>query len=237
MVKYSIVTTANQQSSKVQFAQEFKGLYPFLMAAFVGLLLISNVGAVKLIQFGPIYTDGGAFLFPLVYIVGDVLSEVYGFKAARKAIYTGFAMAVLASFTFFLVQKSPAASDWTNQAAFESILGFVPQIVLASICGFLVGQLLNSYVLVKIKERTKEKKLWLRLIGSTVVGEFADTLVFCTIAFYGIITGWDFVNYVLFGYLYKTLLEVFLLPVTYNVIKFVSDKLINCETSIILLIF
>ena len=202
MVKYSIVTTANQQSSKVQFAQEFKGLYPFLMAAFVGLLLISNVGAVKLIQFGPIYTDGGAFLFPLVYIVGDVLSEVYGFKAARKAIYTGFAMAVLASFTFFLVQKSPAASDWTNQAAFESILGFVPQIVLASICGFLVGQLLNSYVLVKIKERTKEKKLWLRLIGSTVVGEFADTLVFCTIAFYGIITGWDFVNYVLFGYLY-----------------------------------
>ena len=224
MVKYSIVTTANQQSSKVQFAQEFKGLYPFLMASFVGLLLISNVGAVKLIQFGPIYTDGGAFLFPLVYIVGDVLSEVYGFKAARKAIYTGFAMAVLASLTFFLVQKSPAASDWTNQAAFESILGFVPQIVLASICGFLVGQLLNSYVLVKIKERTKEKKLWLRLIGSTVVGEFADTLVFCTIAFYGIITGWDFVNYVLFGYLYKTLLEVFLLPVTYNVIKFVKKK-------------
>ncbi len=224
MVKYSIVTMANQQSSKVQFAQEFKGLYPFLMASFVGLLLISNVGAVKLIQFGPIYTDGGAFLFPIVYIVGDVLSEVYGFKAARKAIYTGFAMAVLASLTFFLVQKSPAASDWTNQAAFESILGFVPQIVLASICGFLVGQLLNSYVLVKIKERTKEKKLWLRLIGSTVVGEFADTLVFCTIAFYGIITGWDFVNYVLFGYLYKTLLEVFLLPVTYNVIKFVKKK-------------
>ena len=218
------MTTANQQSSKVHFAQEFKGLYPFLMASFVGLLLISNVGAVKLIQFGPIYTDGGAFLFPLVYIVGDVLSEVYGFKAARKAIYTGFAMAVLASFTFFLVQKSPAAADWTNQAAFESILGFVPQIVLASICGFLVGQLLNSYVLVKIKEKTKEKKLWLRLIGSTVVGEFADTLVFCTIAFYGIISGWDFVNYVIVGYLYKTLLEVFLLPITYNVIRFVKKK-------------
>ena len=102
MVEYSIVTTANQQSNKVHFAQEFKGLYPFLMASFVGLLLISNVGAVKLIQFGPIYTDGGAFLFPLVYIVGDVLSEVYGFKAAKKAIYTGFAMAILASFTFFL---------------------------------------------------------------------------------------------------------------------------------------
>ena len=190
----------------------------------MGLLLISNIGAVKLIEFGPIITDGGVFLFPLVYIVGDVLSEVYGFKAAQKAIYTGFAMAVLASFTFYLVQISPAASDWSNQSAFESVLGFVPQIVLASISGFLVGQLLNSWVLVKIKERTKEKKLWLRLIGSTAVGELADTLVFCTIAFYGVITGWNFVNYVVVGYLYKTFVEVLLLPITYNVIKMVKKK-------------
>ena len=190
----------------------------------MGLLLISNIGAVKLIEFGPIITDGGVFLFPLVYIVGDVLSEVYGFKAARKAIYTGFAMAVLASFTFYLVQISPPARDWGNQSAFESVLGFVPQIVLASISGFLVGQLLNSWVLVKIKERTKEKKLWLRLIGSTAVGELADTLVFCTIAFYGVITGWNFVNYVVVGYLYKTFVEVLLLPITYNVIKMVKKK-------------
>jgi queuosine precursor transporter len=224
VVRYSIVTTVNAQSNKVQFAHEYKGLYPYLMATFVGLLLISNIGAVKLIEFGPIITDGGVFLFPLVYIVGDVLSEVYGFKAARKAIYTGFAMAVLASFTFYLVQISPAASDWRNQSAFESVLGFVPQIVLASISGFLVGQLLNSWVLVKIKEKTKEKKLWLRLIGSTAVGELADTLVFCTIAFYGVITGWNFVNYVVVGYLYKTLVEVLLLPVTYNVIKIVKKK-------------
>jgi queuosine precursor transporter len=224
VVRYSIVTTVNAQSNKVQFAHEYKGLYPYLMATFVGLLLISNIGAVKLIEFGPIITDGGVFLFPLVYIVGDVLSEVYGFKAARKAIYTGFAMAVLASFTFYLVQISPAASDWGNQSAFESVLGFVPQIVLASISGFLVGQLLNSWVLVKIKEKTKEKKLWLRLIGSTAVGELADTLVFCTIAFYGVITGWNFVNYVVVGYLYKTLVEVLLLPVTYNVIKIVKKK-------------
>ena len=133
-------------------------------------------------------------------------------------------MAVLASFTFYLVQVSPAASDWGNQSAFESVLGFVPQIVLASISGFLVGQLLNSWVLVKIKERTKEKKLWLRLIGSTAVGELADTLVFCTIAFYVVITGWNFVNYVVVGYLYKTFVEVLLLPVTYNVIKIIKKK-------------
>jgi hypothetical protein len=104
------------------------------------------------------------------------------------------------------------------------VLGFVPRIVAASIAGYLVGQLLNAYVLVKIKERTKEKALWLRLIGSTVVGEFADTLVFCTVAFYGVITGAEFLNYVLVGYLYKTLLEVVLLPITYPTIRWVKRR-------------
>ncbi len=222
MVRLSIVSDTKSNQTNVAFAQEFKGLYPYLMAIFCGLLLISNIGAVKLIEFGPIITDGGAFLFPLVYIVGDVLSEVYGFKAARRTIYMGFALAILASITFYLVQISPAAADWSNQSSFENILGFVPRIVLASVCGFLIGQLLNSYVLVKIKEVTKEKKLWIRLIGSTVVGEFADTLIFCTVAFYGIITGWSFWNYVLVGYAYKTLLEVVLLPITYRVIKVVK---------------
>jgi uncharacterized integral membrane protein (TIGR00697 family) len=117
---------------------------------------------------------------------------------------------------------SPPGGGWDNQSAYEAILGFVPRIVFASVCGFLVGQLLNSYVLVKIKARTNEGSLWLRLIGSTVVGELADTLVFCTIAFYGIITGTDFLNYVLVGYAYKTLLEVIMLPVTYRVIAYVK---------------
>ena len=193
-----------------------------ISAVFVALLVISNVGAVKLISAGPLILDGGAFLFPLVYIAGDVLSEVYGFKAARKTIYIGFGMAILSALTFWLIQMSPSANGWENQGAFEAILGFVPRIVLASVCGFLVGQLLNAYVLVKIKARTNEGSLWLRLIGSTVVGEFADTIVFCTIAFYGILTGGDFLNYVIVGYFYKTLLEVLLLPITYRVIAHVK---------------
>jgi uncharacterized integral membrane protein (TIGR00697 family) len=150
--------------------------------------------------------------------MGDVMSEVYGFKAAKRAIFLGFAMAVLASLTFWLVQIAPATPEWGNQAAYEAILGFVPRIVLASVCGFLVGQLLNSYVLVRIKRITAEKYLWVRLIGSTVIGEFADTIVFCTIAFYGVITGAEFISYVVFGYVYKTLLEVVLLPLTYPTI-------------------
>lgn len=208
----------------VHFASTNRSLYPVIVGVFVGLLLISNIGAVKLIAFGPIITDGGAFLFPLVYIVGDVLSEVYGFRAARRAIFVGFAMSILAALTFWIVQISPAADGWENQAAFESVLGFVPRIVLASVAGYLVGQLLNAWVLVKIKERTKEKALWLRLIGSTAVGELADTIVFCTIAFYGVITGADFLVYVAFGYAYKTLLEVVLLPVTYPVIGWVKRR-------------
>lgn len=216
------MTRVKQQDPTPHYAQATNSLYPVISAVFVALLVISNVGATKLFVTGPLILDGGAFLFPLVYITGDVLSEVYGFVAARRTILVGFAMAILAALTFYAIQLSPAAPGWNNQAAFEAILGFVPRIVLASISGFLVGQLLNSYVLVKIKNRTSESSLWFRLIGSTVVGEFADTLAFCTIAFYGILTGADFINYIVVGYVYKVLLEVVLLPITYRVIAYIK---------------
>lgn len=206
------------------FATVTSSPYPTLVAVFVGLLILSNIGAVKLIAVGPLITDGGAFLFPLVYVLGDVISEVYGFRPARRAILIGFAMSALAAVTFLLIQLSPPAEAWPNQEAFEATLGFVPRIVLASMAGFLVGQLLNAYVLVRIKERTAEGRLWVRLLGSTAVGEFADTVVFCTIAFYGVITGAEFVNYVIVGFLYKTAVEVILLPVTYRVIAIVKQR-------------
>ena len=195
-----------------------KSLFPIIAAVFVALLLLSNISAVKLIEFGPLITDGGLFLFPLVYIVGDVLTEVYGFKAAKRVIYTGFAIGVLAAFTYYLVQIAPPAASWENQAAFESILGFVPQIVIASVLAFLAGQLLNSWVLVKVKAKTNEKKLWLRLISSTAVGQLADTVVFTMIASLGRLSFDEFLNYLVVGYLYKTLIEVLLLPITYRVI-------------------
>ena len=212
-------------AGRARFAStERSSLYPLIVGAFVGVLLISNIGATKLIAFGPLITDGGAFLFPLAYVIGDILSEVYGLRAARRAIWLGFVMLVIAAATFWLVQISPPAAAYENQAAFEAVLGFVPRIVAASIAGYLVGQLLNAYVLVRIKERTAERALWLRLIGSTVVGELAATIVFCTIAFYGVITGAEFVTYVVVGYVYKTLLEVVLLPVTYPVIGWIKRR-------------
>lgn len=209
-------------NTQVAFAQNTGQIYTVLVAVFCTLLVVSNIGATKLIQFGPFITDGGAFLFPLTYVLGDLISEVYGLKASRRAIVLGFLLALLATLTFWAVQVSPPAPGWENQAAFEAVLGFFPRIVLASVTGYLVGQLLNSWVLVKIKERSSEKHLWFRLIASTVVGELADTVIFCTIAFYGVITGAEFLNYVITGYLYKTLLEVVLLPVTYSAIGLVK---------------
>ena len=196
--------------------------YPTVVALFCTLLLISNIGAVKLIDVRGLVFDGGALLFPLTYVVGDVLTEIYGFRRARRAIFTALALQAIAAVTFWVVTILPPAEGWDLQDSYTAVLGFVPRIVLASLCAFVVGELLNSYVLVRIRERTKERLLWLRLIGSTVVGEFADTLVFCTVAFFGVITGAEFANYVITGYLYKTAIEVVVLPITYRVVAYLK---------------
>ena len=204
--------------------------YATISAVFVGILLISNVVAVKPIAFGeigfgdvrlPLVFDGGVFLFPLAYILGDVLAEVYGLRASRRTILAAFGLAALASLTILAVQISPPAAGWENQEAFAAVLGFVPRIVIASLAGFLAGQLLNAWVMDLMHRRTAGRLLRTRLIVSTLVGEHADTLLFCTIAFAGIITGIDFVMYVVLGYLVKVLAEVVLLPVTTRVIAWV----------------
>jgi len=193
-----------------------------ISVAFVALLLISNIAATKAFMVGSsthyLIFDGGAILFPLTYIIGDVLSEVYGFARARRVIVMGFVASFLASLTFFIVQYLPPAPDYENQEAFAAVLGVVWRAVVASLAGYLAGQLLNSYVLVWIRRRWGTKHLWARLIGSTIVGEAADTILFCTILFYGHMTFGNFVNYTVTGYFYKVLLEVVLLPVTYPVI-------------------
>ena len=136
--------------------------------AFVALLLISNIAATKAFMLGTsthyLIFDGGAILFPLTYIIGDVLSEVYGFARARRVIIMGFVASLLASLTFFIVQYLPPAPDYENQDAFAAVLGVVWRAVLASLVGYLAGQLLNSYVLVWIRRRWGAKHLWARLI-------------------------------------------------------------------------
>jgi queuosine precursor transporter len=191
-----------------------------IIAFFAAMLLISNLAATKLVAFGPIITDGGAILFPLIYIFNDVLTEVYGYKQARRAIWIGFGVMILAVLAFTIVRYLPSAAEYTAQSAYEAILGFFPRIVLASLAAYLVGSFLNSYVLAKLKVRTKGKQLWLRLIGSTVVGELFDTIVFALIAFGGILGFTDMVIFILVGWLFKTSVEVVLLPLTYRVIAY-----------------
>ncbi len=228
-----MTSPADKPVRGTSFARPGRGNFDLIVALFCSLLLISNVAAVKLIAIGPevevfgfpvlpLITDGGALLFPLTYIFGDVLAEVYGFRGARRAIFIGFGVSVLASVTFLLVGIAPPAADWPNQEAFDAILGFVPRIVLASLVGYVAGQMLNALVLVRLKERAPDGSLWSRLLGSTLVGEAADTALFCVIAFGGIVTGGTLVNYILVGYVYKVLVEVLLLPVTYRVIALVK---------------
>ncbi|NUL45636.1 queuosine precursor transporter [Cellulosimicrobium funkei] len=208
------------QHASARFAPTGTGLYAIFTAVMAVVLILSNLGASKGVTFGPIVTDGGFFLFPLAYIVGDVVSEVYGFKASRRAIVTTFALSVFAAACYWVIIALPGAEWYDGQDALVRTLAPVPLIVLASLLGFLVGQLANSWLMVRMKRRSGERLLFGRLAVSTLVGEFLDTLVFCSIAA-GVIGISDlptFLNYVVVGFLFKSVVEIVLSPVTIWVI-------------------
>ena len=198
-----------------------KSAYPVLLALFTTIFILSNIVSTKGVQVGPLVTDGAFFLFPAAYVIGDVISECYGFRAARRAVWTGFLAMIIAVSTFYVAMLLPAASFYEGQAAFAATLGLVPRIVVASLSGYAAGQLLNAWLLTFMKDRLGERGLWKRLLGSTMVGEFGDTLIFCLIAapVIGISTVGDTANYVVVGFVWKTLVEVAVMPITYLVIR------------------
>ncbi|HEY9311615.1 queuosine precursor transporter [Williamsia sp.] len=221
------------------FATIASPYYPMLVGLFVGVMMISNITGTKGVvlftnlhfDVGPLsmdglVTDGAFYLFPLAYVLGDVISEVYGFRAMRRTILAGFFVLLLASLCFWLTVKLPAAPFYDGQESFETVAGVVPQFLAAGLAGYIVGEFLNSWVLVKMKERSGEKHLWARLLGSTVVGEFFDTLVFCAIAAtaLGISTWSDFLNYTVIGFVWKTLVELAIMPLTYAVIRWLKKR-------------
>lgn len=182
-------------------------------------LVVSNIIAGKLWDpaIGLIFT-AGELLFPIVYIIGDVVPEVYGLKVARKIIWIGFIANLFAVFFFFVCLALPAPSFWTNQDAFNIVLGFTPRLLLASFCGFLVGSNVNAWTLVAIKKLTGTKWLWVRTIGSTVVGEAVDSILFTTIAFLGVVPN-DVLGLMIFSqWAFKTSYETLATPLTYWVI-------------------
>lgn len=191
---------------------------------FVAVLLISNIASVKIVSFGPFSFDGGTLLFPLSYIFGDILTEVYGYKRARSVIWVGFFCAFMMSIVFTIVGKLPPALDWTGQEAYDAILGATPRIVLASLVAYLAGSFSNSFTLAKLKIATKGKMLWLRTIGSTVVGELVDSTIFILIAFAGILPSSLLVILIVSNYIFKTLVEVVLTPATYKIVSFLKKS-------------
>ncbi|ROT94004.1 VUT family protein [Altererythrobacter sp. FM1] len=200
--------------------------YDFIMAAFVAILLLSNIiGAAKpsfvTLPDGTEWSFGaGVLFFPLSYIIGDVLTEVYGFARARRVIWTGFAALAFMAFMAWVVVALPPAKDWPGQEAYEFVFGNSWRIVLASMAAFWAGEFANSIVLAKMKVWTGGKKLWSRTIGSTIVGQGLDSLIFYPLAFYGL-AGWppeQLMQVVVSQWVIKTMWEVLLTPVTYLVI-------------------
>ncbi|PIT87317.1 MAG: transporter [Candidatus Magasanikbacteria bacterium CG10_big_fil_rev_8_21_14_0_10_40_10] len=193
-------------------------------AVFVTVLILSNISSVKILSLGWFSFDGGTIIFPLAYIFGDILTEVYGYARARRVIWTGFAMNLLMVLVFWMITALPAAGGWQGQEAFASVVGVVPRIVLASFVAYLCGEFLNSYILAKLKIRTKGRFFWLRAIGSTVVGEFVDTTIFILIAFANVLPNDLLVVLWVSNYIFKILTEVILLPLTYRMVGWLKKK-------------
>lgn len=209
-----------------RFAPVGSRFYAVLMATTAVVVVLSNIGAAKGVEIGPLVLDGGFVLFPLAYVLGDVVSEVYGWKASRNVVLMSFAMALLAVGSFWVMIRLPEAGFYEGQQAFSDTLGPVWRIVLASVVGFLAGQLSNALIMVAMKKRQGERGLVWRLWASTGVGEFLDTLLFCTIAagVIGVSTAGDFVNYVLVGFVWKTAVELILSPLTALVIGWFKKR-------------
>ena len=193
-------------------------------AVFVTVLILSNITSTKILSLGWFSFDGGTIIFPLAYIFGDILTEVYGYARARRVIWIGFAMNLLMVVVFWFVTWLPAAGDWGQQEAFSSILGVIPRIVLASLTAYLLGEFLNRYVLAKLKVKMMGKMLWLRTIGSTVIAQLVDTTIFLLIAFAGVLP-WNLLLVIwVSNYIFKILVEILLLPLTYRIVGWLKRK-------------
>jgi len=195
-----------------------------LAVLFVTCLVTANIIAVKLVSVAGLVLPAAVIIFPVSYIIGDVITEVYGYGEARRVIWLGFAANALVVLAVWGGQALPAASFWDGQAAYERILGAVPRIVLASFAAYLVGEFANAYVLARMKIATGGRWLWTRTIGSTVIGQGLDSAVFLTIAFAGIIPPAALVTTVVTQWLFKVAYEAAATPLTYLAVGFLKRR-------------
>ncbi|NLD43426.1 MAG: queuosine precursor transporter [Chloroflexi bacterium] len=193
--------------------------YDLVMAGFVAVLMTSNVASAKILVLGPFTFDGGTILFPVSYIFGDVLTEVYGYARARRVIWAGFAATAMMAAVFAIVGALPPDASWGLQEAYESILGVTPRIVAGSLVAFWVGSFSNSWVMARMKVLTGGRWLWMRTVASTLLGEGLDTLFFVLLAFYGVLPNALLPAIIISNYVFKVGLEAAMTPVTYWVVN------------------
>ncbi len=196
--------------------------FVIIAAIFVTCLITANVIAVKVISLGPFILPAAIIIFPMSYIFGDILTEVYGYRQARRVIWLGFFCNLIFVVFAWVGQVLPPAPFWEWQKAYESILGYTPRLLAASFGGYLVGEFANSFVLAKMKILTRGRWLWTRTIGSTIVGQGLDTLVFITLAFVGT-PSFVFIM-ILYHWLAKTAIEAVATPFTYAVVNSLKKK-------------
>jgi hypothetical protein len=213
----------NQQIKYGNAEKRYKHLGT-ISVLFVSVLLISNIVSTKIIDLGFFSFDGGTLIFPLSYIFGDILTEVYGFRQSRRVIWLGFICALLMSSTIIVIGKLPADPNWPNQSAYDVILGLTPRLVIASLIAYFAGEFSNSVILAKMKILTKGKWLWSRTIASTVVGQLLDSLLFIIVAFSGILANELLISLIISNYIFKLLFEVMLTPVTYRVVNYLKKS-------------
>jgi uncharacterized integral membrane protein (TIGR00697 family) len=204
--------------------QRYSAWFVGLVALFVTCLLVANIIAVKLVTVFGLTVPAGIVVFPISYILGDVLTEVYGYSQARRVIWLGFACNLLAVVAIWAGQILPAAGFWNGEGAYEQILGFTPRLLGASFCAYLVGEFANSFVLAKMKLLTEGRMLWTRTIGSTIVGQGLDSLIFVTLAFVGVIPGDALLAVILTQWLFKSAYEILATPLTYAVVGFLKRE-------------
>ncbi len=195
-----------------------KNLY-IVSAIFVAALLISNFTAQKLFALGPFIFTAGILVFPISYIFGDILTEVYGFNKARKVIYLGFILNIFMSIILWLSIQLPPAPGWNFQSEYSIINSVVPRMVIASVIAYLAGELVNSLIVSKLKIKTAGKFLWLRLVLSTLGGQFVDSLVFVLIGFAGTLPTSILITACISAWLFKTFYEMLISPVTYFIVN------------------
>ena len=202
--------------------QQHSTWFVAIVALFITSLLVANIIAVKLVTVLGYTLPAAVIIFPISYILGDVLTEVYGYRRARQVIWLAFACNLLTVTAIWLAQVLPGAALWDAQAAYERILGFTPRLLLASFCAYLIGEFANSFVLAKMKVLTEGRWLWSRTITSTLIGQGLDSVVFITIAFLGILPTAGLVTTIVTQWLFKTSYEIIATPLTYVVVNFLK---------------